>query len=111
MTWRASAEGSNAALAYSKRRWCDVDPGVASGPESGNPVDVDALSGGDKCLFELIVTDGFTKTRMQSGPFVVVPKGWVLWILAPAPDAIIESGEAVSLAAQGYHPRGTQTWL
>lgn len=64
---------------------------------------MDALPRGDKCLFELIATDGFTTTRLRCDPFVAAPKGWVLWILAPAPGAIIESGEAVSLAAQAYH--------
>ena len=102
VTWRASADGCLAALAYSNdgATWTPVS---LAGTDGAISVDMDPLPGGDTCLFELIATDGFATNRLRCDPFVVAPKGWVLWILAPAPDGIIESGEVVPLAAQAYH--------
>ncbi len=61
------------------------------------------LPGGGRGLLELAVTDGFQTTRVRSREYDVKPKGWVLWILAPASGASLRSDTPVLLAAQGYH--------
>jgi len=99
--WRASVEGCRAALGYSHddgRTWIPVSLPSVQGEILAA---LTGLPGGEKCLFELIATDGFTTTRLRSPPFKVAQKGWVLWILVPAADAVIDS-DVVSLAAQAY---------
>ena len=49
------------------------------------------------------MTDGLRTQRIRSQTYQVVPKGWVLLLLSPSADAELPSGEAVVLAAQGYH--------
>jgi len=49
------------------------------------------------------MTDGLRTQRIRSGSYQVEPKGWVLWLLAPAAGARLPAGQPVVLAAQGYH--------
>lgn len=65
--------------------------------------DASTLPGGDRCLLELIVSDGFHTTRTRSEEYRVTPKGWALWILSPADGATLSSSAPVLLAAQGHH--------
>jgi hypothetical protein len=103
ISWVSSVEGCLATLGYSNDEGITWSPMSLPSVNRDIVVDMDALPGGDNCMFELIATDGFTTTRLRSETFAVTPKGWGLWILAPATDAFIHSGEVVSLAAQGYH--------
>jgi hypothetical protein len=101
--WRASAKGCIASLGYSNDGGETWTPLVLPGPANTIEVDATHLAGGRECLLELIVTDGFHTHRVRSGLHEVEPKGWVLWILSPAPGATLAVGEPVLLAAQGYH--------
>lgn len=100
--WRASVGPCLAALAYSSDGGATWTPVSLPSPGGEVTFDMDGFAGGDACLLELIVTDGFTSARLRSPSFAVAPKGWVLWILAPAAAAIV-SGNVVRLAAQAYH--------
>jgi hypothetical protein len=103
LTWRSPAEDALASLGYSNDGGTTWQP--LSLPTRAETIVFDArtLPGGGRCLLELAVTDGFRTTRVQSQEYEVKPKGWVLWILAPAPDSSLPAGEPVLLAAQGYH--------
>lgn len=103
LTWRSSAEEALASLGYSTDGGATWQPLSLPTREETVVFDARTLPGGDRCLLELTVTDGFRTTRVQSEEYKVEPKGWILWILAPAAGASLPSGEPVLLAAQGYH--------
>ena len=103
LTWRSSAEEALASLGYSNDGGATWQPLSLPTREETVVFDARTLPGGDRCLLELTVTDGFRTTRVQSEEYKVEPKGWILWILAPAAGASLPSGEPVLLAAQGYH--------
>lgn len=103
LTWRSPAEDALASLGYSNDGGATWQPLSLPTREETLAFDARALPGGDRCLLELAVTDGFQTTRVQSEAYEVKPKGWILWILAPAPGATLSSDEPVLLAAQGYH--------
>jgi hypothetical protein len=103
LTWRSPAENALASLGYSSDGGGTWQPLSLPTREETLVFDASALPGGDRCLLELAVTDGFHTARVRSKEYDVKPKGWVLWILAPADGAPLRSGEPVLLAAQGYH--------
>jgi hypothetical protein len=101
--WRAGEDGSMASLGYSNdggETWAPLSLPTA---DETITFDASALPGGDRCLLELIASDGFHTTRTRSDEYQVKPKGWALWILSPAPGASLSSGAPVLLAAQSYH--------
>ena len=103
VSWRLAADDALASLGYSNDGGATWQP--LSLPTRSETIvfDASALPGGDRCLLELTVTDGFHTTRLRSTGYKVEPKGWVLWILAPATGASLQAAEPVLLAAQGYH--------
>jgi hypothetical protein len=103
LTWRSRAEEALASLGYSNDGGATWQPLSVPTRQETVVFDARTLPGGDRCLIELAVTDGFRTTRIQSEEYKVEPKGWTLWILAPAAGASLPSGEPVLLAAQGYH--------
>jgi hypothetical protein len=103
LTWRSPAEDALASLGYSSDAGATWQPLSLPTREETLVFDASALPGGDRCMLELAVTDGFRTARVQSKDYDVKPKGWVLWILAPPEGAPLRSGEPVLLAAQGYH--------
>jgi hypothetical protein len=102
LTWRSPAEDARASLGYSNDGGATWQPLALPTREETVVFDASTLPGGDRCLLELAVTDGFETTRVQSGEYEVKPKGWVLWILAPAAGASLRPDAPVLLAAQGY---------
>jgi hypothetical protein len=101
--WRASTDGCAASLGYSNdggRTWM---PLALPGPADTIAVDARSLPGGQECLLELVVTDGFQTLRHRSDTYEVEPKGWTLRILSPADGARVVAGQPVVLAAQAYH--------
>ncbi len=103
LTWRSPAEDALASLGYSNDGGATWQPLSLPTREEKLVFDARALPGGDRCLLELAVTDGFQTTRVQSQEYEVRPKGWLLWILAPAAGMPLRSDAPVLLAAQGYH--------
>jgi hypothetical protein len=103
LTWRSPADDALASLGYSNDGGATWQPLSLPTREETLVFDARALPGGDRCLLELAVTDGFQTTRVQSKEYEVRPKGWLLWILSPAEGASLRSGVPVLLAAQGYH--------
>ncbi len=100
--WNASTEGCHAALGYSNDGGVTWTPLSLPGPEREITIDADLLPGGHDCYFQLLATDGFTTDTLRSKAFAVARKGWMLWILAPASDTLIETGEPLILVAQSY---------
>ncbi len=101
--WRASTADCIASLGYSNDDGETWTPIALPGPSGSIEVDATSLPGGPDCVLELVVTDGFHTRRVCSDTYEVKTKGWVLWILSPAPGARLPAGERVLLAAQGYH--------
>ena len=101
--WRSPQDGATASLGYSNDAGETWTPLSLPTSEEAIAFDTRALPGGDRCLLELIVTDGFHTTRIRSPEYRVEPKGWVLWILSPAPGAALQYGAPVLLAAQAHH--------
>jgi len=103
LNWRSPAEDALASLGYSNDGGATWQPLSLPTREETVIFDARALPGGDRCLLELVVTDGFQTTRVRSKEYEVKPKGWVLWILAPTEGASLPADQPVLLAAQGYH--------
>lgn len=103
LTWRSPADDALASLGYSNDGGATWQPLSLPTREETLVFDARALPGGDRCLLELAVTDGFKTTRVQSKEYEVRPKGCLLWILSPAEGASLRSGVPVLVAAQGYH--------
>lgn len=103
LSWRSPAEDAVASFGYSNDGGATWQPLSLPTREETVVFDARALPGGDRCLLELTVTDGFHTTRVQSKEYEVTPRGWVLWILAPAAGASLRSDAPVLLAAHGYH--------
>lgn len=103
VNWRASADGCVASLGYSNDSGETWTPIALPGPSDAIDIDARRLPGGSDCLLELFATDGFHTRRIRSDAYQVDPKGWVLWILSPAPSATLPAEQPVVLAAQGYH--------
>jgi hypothetical protein len=103
LSWGSPQKESLASLGYSNDGGATWTPLSLPTAEETIAFDASALPGGDRCLLELAVTDGFRTTRLRSQDYEVRPKGWVLWILSPAPGAALSPDEPVLLAAQGYH--------
>jgi hypothetical protein len=101
--WRTSADGCVAALGYSNDSGETWTPIALPSPSGTIELDATVLPGGQDCLLELVVSDGFHTERFRSDAYKVEPKGWVLWILSPSAGARLPAGEPVLLAAQGYH--------
>jgi len=100
--WRGRQDGAMASLGYSNDGGETWAPLALPTADETITFDASALPGGDDCLLELIVTDGFHTTRTRSAGYRVEPKGWVLWILSPGPGAALSASAPVLLAAQGY---------
>jgi hypothetical protein len=102
LRWRASQKGCAAVLGYSSddgRQWAPL-----SLPTVSDVIAFDAtyLPGGAGRL-ELRVSDGLRTISLRSDPYNVQPKGWVLWVLAPADGGALAADLPVVLAAQAYH--------
>ncbi len=110
--WRAPAqEECRAVLGYSNddgRHWEPLSLPTAS---DSITFDTRYLPGGAPGLLELRVTDGLRTIALHSDPYEVEPKGWTLWILAPADGATLAAGRPVVLAAQAYHVEERQPSL
>jgi hypothetical protein len=103
IAWNADAKECRVAIGYSNdggRSWQPLSPPTT---EREIVIDPTTLPGGKECLLQLIGTDGFTTTTMRSDAVAVREKGWVVWILAPAPGQPIQARVPITLAAQGYH--------
>jgi hypothetical protein len=101
--WEASVEGCMASVGYSNDGGATWTPLALPGAGGRLEFDTSLLPGGREGRLELVVTDGLRTQRIRSGPYEVEPKGWVLWLLAPAAGARLPTGQPVLLAAQGYH--------
>jgi hypothetical protein len=101
--WEASVEGCAASVGYSNDGGATWTPLALPGPAGTLEFDTSTLAGGRQGLLELVVSDGLRTQRVRSGAYDVEPKGWVLWLLAPAAGAELPAGQPVMLAAQGYH--------
>jgi hypothetical protein len=101
--WKASVEGCRASVGYSNDGGATWTPLALPGAGARIEFDTALLPGGRDSLLELVVTDGLRTQRIRSGPYEVEPKGWVVWLLAPAGGAKLAAGQPVLLAAQGYH--------
>jgi hypothetical protein len=101
--WSARADGASASLAYSDDGGETWSPLSLPGTDEAITFDARGLPGGKRCLLELVASDGFHTTRSRSPEYQVEPKGWVLWILSPAPGATFRAGSPVLLAAQAFH--------
>jgi hypothetical protein len=101
--WTASVDGCVASVGYSNDGGTAWAPLALPGAGGRLEFDTTLLPGAREGLLELVVTDGLRTQRVRSGPYAVEPKGWVLWLLAPAAGARLEAGQAMLLAAQGYH--------
>jgi len=102
LSWRSPQRESLASLGYSNdvgETWTPLSLPTA---EETISFDASMLPGGDRCLLELAVTDGFRTARLRSKDYEVEAKGWVLWILSPGPGAALSAAEPVLLAAQAY---------
>lgn len=102
VTWRVPKDDALASLGYSAdggRTWSPL-----SLPTSSTAIEFETatLPGGDDCVLELIVTDGFTTRRLRSGAYELERRGWVIWIFSPVPGATLRSTQAATLAAQAY---------
>lgn len=103
VTWGSPQRESLASLGYSNDGGATWMPLSLPTAERTIEFNVGALPGGDRCLLELAVTDGFRTPRLRSQEYEVTPKGWALWILSPPSGAALTADEPVLLAAQGYH--------
>lgn len=101
--WEATVEGCMASVGYSNDGGATWTPLGLPGGGGRLEFDTALLPGGRESLLELVVTDGLRTQRIRSGPYEVEPKGWVVWLLAPAAGAELPAGQPVLLAAQGYH--------
>jgi hypothetical protein len=101
--WDASVEGCMASVGYSNDGGATWTPLALPGAGGRLEFDTALLPGGREGLLELVVTDGLRTQRIRSGPYEIEPKGWVVWLLAPAVGAQLPAGRPVLLAAQGYH--------
>ena len=100
--WRIRAKEALASLGYSNDGGGTWTPISLPTAERAITFDARGLPGGTSML-ELVVSDGFHTSRARSTEYKVEPKGWVLWLLSPAPGASVRAGVPVLLAAQGYH--------
>lgn len=103
LEWDTSPAECAAALAYSSdggETWLPL-----SVPSSARVItaDLSHAAGGDRCLLELFVTDGFTSQRVQSQPYVLEAAGWQVWIHSPAPGAQVETSAVTQLRAEAIH--------
>jgi hypothetical protein len=101
--WETPIEGCVASVGYSNDGGATWTPLALPGGGGRLEFDTALLPGGRDGLLELVVTDGLRTQRIRSGPYEVEPKGWVVWLLAPAAGARLPAGQPVLLAAQAYH--------
>jgi hypothetical protein len=101
--WETPVEGCIASVGYSNDRGATWTPLALPGAGGRLEFDTALLPGGRDSMLELVVTDGLRTQRIRSGPYEVEPRGWVLWLLAPAAGAQLSAAQPVLLAAQGYH--------
>jgi hypothetical protein len=101
--WKASVDGCMASVGYSNDGGATFTPLALPGAGERIEFDTALLPGAREGLLEMVVTDGLRTRRIRSAPYEVEPKGWVLWLLAPAGGAQLAAGQPVLLAAQGYH--------
>jgi hypothetical protein len=102
LTWEATSPECCAVLAYTADggdTWLPL-----SIPSSSRSIlaDLTSVAGGQRCMLELFVTDGFTSARLRSEPYAVELAGWRIWILSPADGAQIDAADITVLAAQAF---------
>ncbi len=100
LEWSASTAECAAVLAYSSDggdTWLPL-----SVPSSAQAItaDLSNAAGGERCLLELFVTDGFSSQRVHSPPYVLEAAGWRVWIHAPAPGAQVDASAVTQLRAE-----------
>ena len=101
--WRASTGEALAALAWSPDDGTTWHP-LCAPTSSSLRADLAHVPGGERCRLEVLVTDGFSSQRLRSEPLALAPAGWRLWLLSPAPGAVLqESGPPAELRAAAYH--------
>ncbi|WP_347268911.1 hypothetical protein [Paracoccus sp. (in: a-proteobacteria)] len=103
VAWEGEGDDLAAVLGYS------VDEGRSwrplSLPTSARVIefDTDGLAGSDGGLLQLRVSNGLHSVEVLSAPYSVPPKGWRLWLIAPAPATSHPGDRAVHLMAQAWH--------
>lgn len=98
-----SADDVEAVVAYSHDggdTWRALAP---SSHVPGLDVDFSQLPGGERCLVQVVASDGFHTVKARSQPFAVPGKGWRAFILAPCEGAELVAGQPLWLQGQGYH--------
>jgi hypothetical protein len=65
--------------------------------------DLSNAAGGNHCLLELLVTDGFTPQRVQSPPYMLEAAGWRIWIHSPTTGAQVQTSAVTQLRAEAIH--------
>jgi hypothetical protein len=108
VTWRASTEGCQAVLAFSAdggQTWLPL-----SVPSSSEQIvaDLTTVSGGQQCLLELFVTNGFASQRLRSQLYALEAAGWRMWILSPADGGHVDAGSVTTLVGQAFHAEERQ---
>jgi hypothetical protein len=101
--WKATHADCMAALGWTRdggRSWQAV---AAPTRQTRIEVDLSLLPGGPDCLFELMVTDGWTTERLQSKQAPSPERGWAVRIVSPRQGESLASGDRVGLLAYAYH--------
>lgn len=71
-------------------------------------VNFDELPGGERCMVEVVATDGLNTVSVQSPPFRVRPKACLAFIVGPIDGSVIALGEPVQLIGQGFWLEGAR---
>jgi hypothetical protein len=71
-------------------------------------VNFDELPGGDRCIVEVVATDGLNTVAVQSPPFAVRPKGCLAIIVGPIDGSRVVLGDSVPFVGQGFWLEGSR---
>lgn len=103
LEWSAATADCAAVLAYSADAGSTWLPLSVPSTSQVIVADLTDAAGGDDCLLELFVTDGFASQRLRSPPYALEPAGWRVWIGSPADGAQVEATTVTRLSAQAFH--------
>lgn len=68
-------------------------------------VDLDRLPGGEKCLFQVLATDGVRTAAAVSNPFSVPQRPRETMIATPPSGSVYAPGDTVSLVGESFSPQ------
>ncbi len=74
-------------------------------------VDFDQLPGGERCLLEVVATDGINTVTRVSELFAVAVKACRALVVAPVDRSVVAEGQPVILIGQGYDIEACQPEL